>query len=141
MTHNEAPWKNTPNKGIIESDRLKNYFKEWLKNNPDKITIVSPSKKQSIVEQFEALASQWYDETGGSSFIVEKTSHPAYQKIIDMGPPVVPLLLRELERNPALWFEALRTITGANPVEPEQRGRIKQMAVSWLKWGREHGYK
>lgn len=141
MTHNEAPWKNAPNKGIIESDRLKNYFQEWLKNNPDKIKVISPSQKQSIVKEFEALASQWYDETGGYSFIVEKTSHPAYQKIIDMGQPVVHLLLRELERNPAHWFKALRTITGANPVEPEQRGRMRQMAASWLKWGREHGYK
>ena len=141
MTHNEAPWKKTANKGIIESDRLKNYFKEWLKQNPDKIKIVLPSQERSLVEKFEALASQWYDETGGYSFIVEKTSHPAYQKIINMGQPAVSLLLRELEQKPAHWFKALRTITGANPVQPEQRGRMRQMAEAWLKWGREHGYK
>ena len=58
-----------------------------------------------------------------------------------MGQPVVPLPLRELERNPAHWFKALRTLTGANPVKPEQRGRMKQMAEAWLKWGREYGYK
>ena len=89
---------------------------------------------------FEALASEWKEQVGGSSFVAEKTSHPAYQKIIEMGQVVVPFLLRELEQKPTHWFEALKAITGANPVQPEQRGRIKQMAQAWLKWGREQGY-
>lgn len=129
---------------IIEAFEAKNKLDNLAASQPKTQTqdiIVSPSKEESIVERFQTLASQWYDETGGSSFVAEKTSHPAYQKIIDLGQPVVPLLLRELERKPAHWFKALRTITGANPIEPEQRGRMKQMAASWLKWGRKHGYK
>ena len=89
---------------------------------------------------FEILASEWKEQVGGSSFVAEKTSHPAYQKIIEMGQVVVPFLLRELEQKPTHWFEALKAITGANPVQPEQRGRTKQMAQAWLKWGREQGY-
>ncbi|HEY9613032.1 hypothetical protein, partial [Allocoleopsis sp.] len=89
---------------------------------------------------FETLASEWKEQVGGSSFVVEKTNHPAYQKIIEMGSVVVPFLLRELEQKPTHWFEALKAITGANPVQPEQRGRTKQMAQAWLQWGREQGY-
>ena len=89
---------------------------------------------------FEALASEWKEQVGGSSFVAEKTRHPAYQKIIEMGQVVVPFLLRELEQKPTHWFEALKAITGANPIQPEQRGRTKQMAQAWLKWGREQGY-
>jgi hypothetical protein len=89
---------------------------------------------------FETLASQWKEQVGGSSFVAEKTNHPAYQKIIEMGQVVVPFLLRELEQKPTHWFEALKAITGANPVQPEQRGRTKQMAQAWIKWGREQGY-
>jgi hypothetical protein len=89
---------------------------------------------------FEVLASEWKEQVGGSSFVAEKTRHPAYQKIIEMGQVVVPFLLRELEQKPTHWFEALKAITGANPVQPEQRGRTKQMAQAWLKWGREQGY-
>lgn len=89
---------------------------------------------------FEVLASEWKEQVGGSSFVAEKTRHPAYQKIIEMGTVVVPFLLRELEQKPTHWFEALKAITGANPVQPEQRGRTKQMAQAWLKWGREQGY-
>ena len=89
---------------------------------------------------FEALASEWKEQVGGSSFVAEKTRHPAYQKIIEMGQVVVPFLLRELEQKPTHWFEALKAITGANPIQPEQRGRTKQMAQAWLNWGREQGY-
>jgi ribosomal protein L5 len=89
---------------------------------------------------FETLASEWKEQVSGSSFVAEKTSHPAYQKIIEMGQVVVPFLLRELEQKPTHWFEALKAITGANPVQPEQRGRTKQMAQAWLQWGREQGY-
>lgn len=89
---------------------------------------------------FETLASEWKEQVAGSSFVAEKTRHPAYQKIIEMGTVVVPFLLRELEQKPTHWFEALKAITGENPIQPEQRGRTKQMAQAWLKWGREQGY-
>ena len=97
-------------------------------------------KKTGPQLTFETLASQWKEQVGGSSFVAEKTNHPAYQKIIEMGQVVVPFLLRELEQKPTHWFEALKAITGANPVQPEQRGRTKQMAQAWIKWGREQGY-
>ncbi|MCT7975852.1 hypothetical protein [Laspinema olomoucense] len=98
------------------------------------------SKRSETELQFEALASEWQAAMAGSSFMAEKTSHPAYQKIIEMGSAAVPLLLRELERKPTHWFAALKAITGANPVKPEQRGRIKQMAEAWIEWGRKQGY-
>ena len=51
-----------------------------------------------------------------------------------------PLLLRELERDPDHWFAALKAITGANPADPADRGRIDKLAAAWLKWGKEAGY-
>ncbi len=140
MTHEEDPWKNAPTNGVITHESMKEYFRAWLKQNPDKIKPISTLQRGEIVKKFEELASEWYGDVGGSSFIAEKSRHPAYQQIIEMGSAVVPLLLRELEQKPSHWFEALRTITGANPIQPEQRGRTKQMAQAWLKWGREHGY-
>jgi hypothetical protein len=47
------------------------------------------------------------------------TNHPAYQRIIEMGQPVMPLIFRELEREPDHWFWALQSITGENPVKLE----------------------
>jgi hypothetical protein len=78
---------------------------------------------------FLELAAQWERETGMLSLVQKMVMHPAYQRIIGMGQPVVPLILRALE-----------AITGANPVLPEQRGRLDEMAAAWLAWGRENGY-
>lgn len=94
-----------------------------------------------IETRFLELAQQWRRETGMMSLVTKMSMHPAYQRIIGMGQPVVPLILRELEQEPDHWFWALQAITGANPVQPEQRGRLPQMAAAWIQWGREHGYR
>ena len=62
------------------------------------------------------------------------------ENAIELGPAVVPLLLRELERRPNHWFAALRALTGADPVAPADRGRLGVMAEAWIKWGKERGY-
>lgn len=90
--------------------------------------------------RFKRLAAQWKHERGPHSASARLAEHPAYQQIIGMGSAVVPLLLRELEREPDHWFRALHALTGANPVPPESRGNIREMAAAWLRWGREQGY-
>ncbi len=91
--------------------------------------------------KFKKLASQWKADTAMLSDLSQKVIHPAYQRIIGMGPDVIPLLLQELNQQPNHWFWALRAITGVNPVKSENRGHIKRMAQDWLDWGHDHGYK
>jgi hypothetical protein len=64
--------------------------------------------------------------------------HPAYQRIIGLGYPVVPLILRELQERPSHWFAALSAITGEDPADPNAdfNGRVR----AWLAWGRDRGY-
>lgn len=90
--------------------------------------------------RFNQLAQAWKSDTALLSDLSKKSMHPAYQSIIGMGQDALPMLLRELDKYPSHWFWALRAITGANPVKPENRGRIKRMAQDWLEWGRDHGY-
>jgi hypothetical protein len=45
---------------------------------------------------FLQLAEQWRQETGMLSVVSKIVMYPAYQRIIGMGQPVVPLILREL---------------------------------------------
>ncbi len=100
-----------------------------------------PIKSDAQLEaEFNRLAAEWRAQTGMLSLVTHKSMHPAYQRIIGMGPPVVPLILRDLEQKPDHWFWALRAITGDNPVKSEQRGRMKQMAQVWIQWGKGHGY-
>jgi hypothetical protein len=88
--------------------------------------------------QFAALAAEWLDDMADRSVISFR--HPAYKKIIEMGEPAVPLLLRELEKSSGHWFEALRKITGKDPVPHEARGNFARMREAWLAFGKEHRY-
>ena len=94
-----------------------------------------------IETTFLELAEQWRRKTGMLSVTSKISMHPAYQRIIGIGQPVVPLIMGELERDPDHWFWALSAITGANPVKREQRGRLNQMAQAWIEWGRANGYR
>jgi hypothetical protein len=92
-----------------------------------------------LEERFQQLAADWQRAVAHHSSSRLRFEHPAYQAIIRLGPPVVPLLLRDLEVNRRHWFAALKAITGADPVPPEAAGRIAEMTAAWLRWGTEHG--
>lgn len=96
-------------------------------------------RPHSDAEKFQALASMWRHDVLFTSSVTEMVLHPAYQRIIGMGTAAVPFLLREIERRPDHWFWALTAITGADPVKPEHRGKLREMAQTWLKWGKEQG--
>jgi len=86
---------------------------------------------------FRLLADQWRRETGHYSSITKKVAHPAYQQIIAMGMPAVPLILNELAARPAHWFTALQAITGATPVEAAESKDLRSAARAWVDWGRK----
>jgi hypothetical protein len=108
--------------------------------NDDATHLAEQSVNAAIREQFELLALRWKRERGPHSSSARLTAHPAYQEMIDLGPAVVPLLLRELERAPDHWFRALHALTGADPVPEASRGKVREMAEAWIRWGRENGY-
>src|SRR5258707_10481354 len=95
--------------------------------------------KPAFAGRFRPLAAEWKDATALLSSTTAMVAHPAYQAIIALGPPVVPLLLQELQREPVHWFEALKAITGEDPVQPEDWGKVSKMASAWLAWGRTRG--
>jgi hypothetical protein len=91
----------------------------------------------ALAKQFQALAEEWRSAVALLSSSTAMRAHPAYQAIIALGPPVVPLLLQELQRDRTHWFEALSAITGEDPVPREDWGNIPAMAAAWLAWGRD----
>jgi hypothetical protein len=83
-------------------------------------TVPTAQQTESIEQKFQRLAAKWRAETGHFSSTSQMVNHPAYQEIIAMGQDVLPLLLRDLAKEPDLWFAALRAITGAQPeVDPK----------------------
>jgi hypothetical protein len=101
-------------------------------------TLLAPPRR--LAAMFEQLAIQWRDETRFSSSTTEIATHPAYQRIIGLGPSAIPLILAELKKKPEHWFWALGALTGENPVPAEDVGRLPAMSAAWLKWGRENGW-
>jgi len=57
-----------------------------------------------------------------------------------MGPAALPLIFKELRREPDHWFWALKAITNKDPVPEDHRGRMKLMAEDWLRWAEQNGF-
>jgi len=100
----------------------------------------SVASSVDIERLFTLLASEWEESTRYISSMTEMATHPAYQRIIGLGPAALPLIFRELRRNPNHWFWALKAITGEDPVPPATRGDLGAMADAWLQWGTERGF-
>jgi hypothetical protein len=63
--------------------------------------------------------------------------HPAYQRIIGLGAPGLPLILRRLADEPGQWFWALTAITGEDPAAGQST--VDDAAAAWLSWGHARG--
>src|SRR5262249_49511472 len=113
---------------IVPSSMLE--VDEWAKE-------VGPEDLEAV---FRRLADEWRSAIAHFSSTTKRVQHPAYQRIIALGPKVVPLLLRELKERPNHWFAALRALTGADPVPSSDHGRIDAMTEAWVRWGEEQGY-
>ncbi len=92
-------------------------------------------------KRFSTLATTWKRETEHVSNVTKRILHPAYQKIIGMGEPAIPLILRDLLKNgPDDWFWALSAITDENPITKDMAGNMGEMTEAWLSWGKKAGF-
>jgi hypothetical protein len=101
---------------------------------------VLSADSKSIEEEFEVLSKKWRDDIGPESSLSRITGNLSYLRIISLGWSVVPCILKDLQREPAPWFLALRAITGEDQIGREHAGNFKKLADVWLAWGKQHGY-
>ena len=92
-------------------------------------------QRETLEEEFARHAEKWRAETGFMSSVRDMATHPSYQHIIGMGRDAVPLIIRELRKNPDHWFWALNAITGVDPVPACDRGKVERMRDAWMDWG------
>ena len=93
---------------------------------------------EPIQERFQRLRDDWKSKSRHLSNTAQISLVFSYQKIIGMGPAVVPLILAELEKEPDHWFWALEAITGESPVTKSDAGDIYASARAWIEWGRRN---
>jgi hypothetical protein len=125
---------------IIESEFLDYLHFRYLDLQPFQDLIEKGRTSESIEQRFYRLAHEWREETAHLSSLTKLVMHPKYQSIIGMGPDVLPILFRELQKKPDHWFWALRAITEEDPTRPEDAGNIRKMREAWLRWAEEKGY-
>ncbi|MDQ2810067.1 MAG: hypothetical protein M3Z04_24585 [Chloroflexota bacterium] len=94
--------------------------------------------EHELAETFRVLAHEWRWQTGMLSSAQTRVMHPAYQRIIGLGPAVVPLILRELAERPDHWFWALHAITEED-IAPNNTN-LAEVCTAWLQWGKDRGY-
>lgn len=119
-----------------QSYRLPKREKSWS-------IVVLSSGLQELTEhekKFRYYASKWKDETGGDSSLTNITSNMNYLRIIRIGDEAIPLILRELRREPAPWFVALRAISEDDSIGRDSPGDFRKTAAAWIQWGKDHGY-
>lgn len=98
------------------------------------------SGTESISARFHALVDEWKATRGHQSRVDKLVINQAYQAIIGLGPPAIPLLLKEMDERPSHWDWALRAIAQVDPVPKEAWGNLKQIAAAWVRWGKDAGY-
>jgi hypothetical protein len=92
---------------------------------------------------FNGLAKNWREATGSYSLNMRRYSHPTYQALMlalgkEKIEDVVPLILRELQRRPDMWFEALKVITKKNPAQDAKT--FDDAVAAWISWGKSEKY-
>ena len=100
----------------------------------------SIARSADLEQLFTRLAREWEEATRFINSMTEIVTHPAYQRIIGLGPAALPLIFRQLSRDPDHWFWALKAITGEDPVPPAARGNLGKMKEAWLQWGIAQGF-
>ena len=107
----------------------------------DDIETISRQQPSAVREKFQRLAAEWKSIKTHSSCVEDLVLNDAYLRIVGMGPAALPLILADLEKEPAHWFPALYAITETDPVPERAQGNMQEMTAAWIDWGKEHGYR
>ena len=77
---------------------------------PNCISAESTGEFYTLQATFEELADEWERETLAYSFMSQKMAHPAYQKLVRLGVPAIPLIRQRMKQDPGYWYAVIRNI-------------------------------
>lgn len=106
---------------------------------PSRVETSESGPASTVRSKFLELADEWRNSTKFVSSITQQITHPAYLKIIGLGPDVLPILVRELQTHGDFWFPALEAVAQLDPVLPKNRGNYVAMKNDWMEWATSKG--
>ena len=93
-----------------------------------------------LAADFRQMVAQWRTDTDFLSSAHQICGHPIYQRIVGLGPGVVPLIIEELRDEGGHWFSALQKLTGEDPAPEGSTGDYATQRQAWLDWGTAKGF-
>ena len=130
-------WYELKDRGQLGSGEIISYGSDISLDRVSDISL-SDSHVESV---FSEHVEKWKSDTMFLSSTEQIILHRSYQRIIGLGPAVLPLIFDDLEKSYSHWFWALEAITGESPVKKSQSGDIVAMADEWLAWAKLNGYR
>jgi hypothetical protein len=118
---------------VLDTNDVDNWYDTQLYNRVRRTVL----KNSKIESEFQELAKKWKKQTGHYSTMIHVTRNENYLRIIALGKPIIPFILKDMEKEPDYWFEALRILSNDNPVPKEHLGDLYKMTDDWLSWGRK----
>jgi hypothetical protein len=113
---------------------------DWASLNESYVLAYVQLVENAKKKEFAELAAQWKRETALYGYLSKIVMHPAYQRIMAMGPEVIPFILSDLEKKPVHWFWALHNLAPKGQDPAEGLTTIEDARQAWLKWGRDNNY-
>ncbi len=105
---------------------------------PETVKPIMGPKSVEFCNEFDAHAEAW--ESAAFLTMDEMFADEDYQQIIEMGPAVVPLILRRLQDKPNWWSPALIRLTGVDPTAGQTCGSLAAETKAWLEWAQQQGH-
>ena len=98
-------------------------------------------EKNKLRREFEKLARKLGKETAIASNPRIICSNPNCKKLIEMGEPIIPLVLEDYQNLGRFdWCYVLTEISGEDPVPRHHCGRYDLIRDDWLRWGDKKKY-
>jgi hypothetical protein len=111
-------------------------FEQALRNRP------RSAHPPTVAERFELHAERWDRETVYLSSPTDRIENLNFQAILGLArenrEEVIRLLIQDMIRNQRSWFFALSYITGENPIQRRDAGRVDKMISAWTEWAGRH---
>jgi hypothetical protein len=85
-----------------------------------------------VARIFSTSAAEWEAGTAAEGNALAIVMHPAYQRIIGLGPQAVPLIIDALRTEVDHWFWALRAIVGED--KALGAASLSEAAQRWIEW-------
>ncbi len=83
---------------------------------------------------FDKLANEWEIGTMHLSSSRQMEEHPAFQKLVDLGPKIIPLAMERFKRNLGVYWCLVLLKLVDNPPDIRVDGDMVEMRKRWIEW-------